>query len=332
MKSIVQAVLVLLLISGCSGVEEPQVQGPDGEETQLDFTELSEFPSHGRTGAFSFTMANKIYVGTGFGANATYYGDFWEYDLMSNTWTEKSPFPLGPYMAGVTFVHQGKGYVLAGGTLSCPDFNVACDHIYYTTVHAYDPSSNTWEKVGELPSFQGMNFGSVEIVGDKAILFWDMKTYEINLLDFQYSQKSNPPASIAFSADFRVGNKVYFTCPMDSGRGTKFIYSYDLSTDQWETLPDFPGIKRYNAVGFSLDGYGYILGGKESDLANEDRQFKEIWQFNPNDISWKKVTDYPGAAYTDQVLETVGNDIYMGFGDTRSYIKFEKDWWKLEIK
>lgn len=322
-------IIVGILIS-CTVTEVPQPQIPVQEENIFDLTELGEFPSQGRTDAFSFTLENKIYIGTGFGSNATYYSDLWEYDLKSNIWTEKSPFPLGPYIGGVTFVYQGRGYVLAGGTLKC-EIGLPCDHIYYTALHSYDGISNTWEKVADFPTFQGMRFGTVEIVDDKAILFWDMKTFEIDLVNFQFRERSNPPTSLTRSADFRIGNKVYFACMMDSGKGTKSVFSYDLTSDQWQVLPEFPGIKRYEATGFSFSGYGYILGGKESDFAGEDQQFKEIWQFNPVDNSWKKVGEYPGAAFTGQVLEIVGSDVYVGFGDTRSYITFEKDWWKLKI-
>lgn len=339
MKSIVRTILVLLLLSGCSTVEEPQTQGPDDEVTELVITRLSEFPSHGRTWPLSFAIADKIYIGTGFGFNATYYEDLWEYDTKSDTWTEKSAFPIGPYMPGVSFVYKGKGYVIAGGKLSCPGFGVPCDHIYYTAVHAYDPSSDTWEKVADLPFLQDMKIGAVEVVGDKAFLFWDMKTYEINMLDFQVTEKSNPPTTLAFSAEFRIGNKAYFACPMNSGKGTKLLYSYDLSTDQWETLADFPEIKRYEAKGFSLNGYGYIVGGIETSFYDEEsdwneplKHFKEVWQFNPNDNSWKLISEYSDGAHIGHIVETVGNNIYMGFGDGNSPINFEKGWWKLEIK
>ncbi|WP_192346247.1 kelch repeat-containing protein [Algoriphagus sp. Y33] len=329
MKSITIIILFLCMVSGCSSSEEPQVTDPD--EVQLEFSNIGEFPSSGRTGAFSFTIGNKIYVGTGYGSNATYYGDFWEYDINSATWKEKASFPLGPFIGGEVLVYNEKGYVFVGGTLSCPELNVACDHIEYTAVHAYDPVSDSWEKVADLPAFRGMNYGDIEVNGDKAILFWGRKTYEISLIDFQFIQKTSAPASIVYSANFRVGNKVYFTCRMDSGKGTKSNYSYDLVTDQWEVLPDFPGIKRYDATGFAQNGFGYILGGKESDYQGEEEQFKEIWQFNPAEESWKMVGEYPGNAYTGQVLEIVGNDIFIGFGDTRSYITFEKDWWRLKI-
>lgn len=320
--------LIFGMFFGCTATEEPLPQDIVQEENVFDIAELGGFPAEGRTGAFSFTLDNKIYVGTGFGSNSTYFSDFWEYDLNSKIWTEKSPFPLGPYLAGVPFVYQGKGYVLAGGVLQC-ELDLPCEHIYYTALHTYDPISNTWQKAADLPNFKGMNVGSLEIVNDKVILFWDMKTFEIDLINYLVTEKSNPPASLTYSADFKIGNKVYFTCMAVSGKGSKSTFSYDLTSDQWETLPDFPGIKRYDAIGFSLNGYGYVLGGKESDFSGEDMQFKEIWQFNPSDNSWKKVGDYPGVAYTGQVLETVGNEVYVGFGDTRSYITFEKDWWKL---
>lgn len=331
MKRYIAVVLILGMLLGCTGTEEPQLQNPDGEEAILDFSKAGEFPIQGRTGAFSFTIADKIYMGTGFGSNATYYGDFWEYNPNTDIWAEKAPFPLGPFIGGEVMAYKGKGYVFAGGVLNC-QLNSPCDHIYYSAVHAYDPVSDTWEKVAELPNLKGMDYGTIKVEGDRAFLFLDMRTYEINLADFQYIQKSGPQAPIVFSANFRIGSKVYFVCPMDNGLGTKSVYSYDLLTDHWETLADFPGIKRYSAVGFSHDGFGYILGGKESDYSGEDRQFKEIWQFNPADKSWKEVGEYPGNAFTGQVLEVLGNDIFVGFGDTRSYITFEKDWWKWNIK
>ena len=98
------------------------------------------------------------------------------------------------------------------------------------------------------------------------------------MVDFQFIQKTSSPETIGYSANFKIGNKIYFTCGIEfkSGKGGKSIYSYDLGLNKWELLPDFPGMGRLDATGFTQNGYGYILGGKESDYQGEDEQFKEI--------------------------------------------------------
>lgn len=335
MKSIFKSIVLVFLFLGCTESDPPNTPTPPIEDIQLEFTKIGEFPASGRSGAFSFTIGNKIYIGTGFGSNASgqaYLGDFWEYDIISKSWTEKASFPLGPFIGGDAVVYNGKGYVFFGGTLNCPELYVPCEHISYTAVHAYDPTSDTWEKVADLSGYPTVSSGFATLEGDQALFVWDKKTIEINMLDFQFVQKPEPPASITSSAQFRIGNKVYFACGLESGKGTKATYSYDVTSGLWEKLSDFPGIKRYGSVGFSFGGFGYIVGGKESDFFGEDQQFKEIWQFNPSDKSWKKMTDYPGLAFTGKVLEVVGNDVFLGFGGNRNSITFEKDWWMLKLK
>ncbi|MDX5477627.1 MAG: N-acetylneuraminic acid mutarotase [Cyclobacteriaceae bacterium] len=322
-------------MASCSTIEEPQNTGPNDpqneQKEEFSTTKIKDFPFEGRTGAFSFTLGGKIYMGTGFGSNSTYFGDFWEYNPNTDSWTEKASFPIGPFIGGNTFVYQGKGYVIAGTTLKC-QLNTPCTYTYHSAIHAYDPITNSWEKIGELPQFKGNNSGpSITVEGNKAILFWDYQSFEIDLQDYQITQKSNAPGSLIYSASFKIGNKIYVSCPMISGKGTKAVFSYDISTGNWETLPDFPGIKRYLAQGFSYNGHGYLIGGKESDVYGEDKQFKEIWRFDPANQSWKMIGTYPGAAYTGQVLQVIGSDVFVGFGDTRSFVSFEKDWWKLKF-
>lgn len=335
MKSIFKLISIAFLLASCSSIEDPQIESPDENQNEQkgEFStfKIKDFPSEGRTGAFSFTIGGKIYIGTGFGSNSTYFGDFWEYDPVSDSWIEKASFPIDSFIGGNSFVYQNKGYVIAGTTLNC-QLNTPCTYTYHSAIHAYDPVTDKWKKVGELPQFNGRALGPpVMVEGNKAILFWDYQSFEIDLQNYQITPKSNAPGTMVYSANFKIGNKIYVSCPMNSGKGTKSVFSYDISTGNWEILPDFPGIKRYLAQGFSYNGFGYLIGGKESDIYGEDKQFKEVWRFNPADQSWKMIGIYPGAAYTGQVLQVIEGDVFVGLGDSRSYISFEKDWWKLKF-
>src|ERR1700741_4116936 len=55
------------------------------------WTQKADFGGTARTGAVSFSIGNKGYVGTG-GHDAISYKDFWEYNPLLNSWTQKADF------------------------------------------------------------------------------------------------------------------------------------------------------------------------------------------------------------------------------------------------
>ncbi|MFK7948434.1 MAG: hypothetical protein AB8G11_12660 [Saprospiraceae bacterium] len=95
-------------------------------------------PNPSRVGAFGFSINNKGYIGTGYNSNLSptnYYEDFWEYDISSNTWTQKADFGGQNWVNATAFSINGKGYVGTGdedGNHFQKDF------------WEYDPSTNTW--------------------------------------------------------------------------------------------------------------------------------------------------------------------------------------------
>ena len=74
----------------------------------------------------------KGYLGTGCGADST-LKDFWEYDPLTDLWTQKSDFGGAARMQAVGFRIGNKGYIGTGQPLS-KDF------------WEYDPSNDTWKR------------------------------------------------------------------------------------------------------------------------------------------------------------------------------------------
>lgn len=335
-----------LVFSNCTEPESPAKDNLDednvstekpNEEKSLEFSfsKLSEMPTSGRKWAFSFKIDHKIYVGTGFGTDDSgqkYLDDFWEYDTENDIWTEKASFPLGTFSEGEAVGFNGKGYVFFGKKAVCETINVPCDHIEFSAVHAYDPNSDTWELVADFSGQPGLRGGHATLLKDKVFFVKDFSAYEISLMDFTLKQLSNPPDFITGASSFLIDEKIFFMMGMSDGNGIKACYSYNTLTDQWQTLSDFPESGRFGGVGFSKDGMGYIIGGKQGDFSGQNEQFKDVWQFNPSKSEWKKVAEYPGAAYSWKVLQIVDNEVYVGLGDKRNFLTFEKDWWKLSIK
>lgn len=96
------------------------------------WTQKANFGGTGRRYASAFTIGAKAYVGTGQGA--TGHGNtFYEYDYLSDTWTQKAGYPAGVSTA-VGYSINGKGYILTGynGTT------------YQQTAFEYNPIANSW--------------------------------------------------------------------------------------------------------------------------------------------------------------------------------------------
>ncbi len=107
------------------------------------WTQKASLPSSARTNAVGFTIGNKAYVGLGIVCTITQIGqvcgkmnDFWEYNPISDTWTQKANFPGNPREYSIGVGLNGKGYVGLGvDSTSTPDF---------TDFYEYNPITNTW--------------------------------------------------------------------------------------------------------------------------------------------------------------------------------------------
>jgi N-acetylneuraminic acid mutarotase len=62
------------------------------------WTKKADFGGGVRYAGVGFSIGNKAYIGTGSGVegnNAAIKNDFWEYDPVSNTWSQKANFAGG---------------------------------------------------------------------------------------------------------------------------------------------------------------------------------------------------------------------------------------------
>lgn len=101
-----------------------------------------------------------------------------------------------------------------------------------------------------------------------------------------------PGTARTHAASFVIGNKGYL------GTGTSSaicacqisdFWSYDTQSNTWERKADFPGLKRYYALGFSVGGKGYIVGGQTQTAGTSG----ELWEYNAALNQWTRKND-PG--------------------------------------
>lgn len=128
------------------------------------WTQLSDFPAGNRAAACGFSISNKGYIVGGSyskNAGATRYGyfkDTWEYNPITDTWTQKANFGGGEYSELYGTSALGKGYIGLGQTLD-PLAGVSSGQSKLANdLWEYNPLTNIWNKVSSFAS-QGSLIG-----------------------------------------------------------------------------------------------------------------------------------------------------------------------------
>lgn len=80
----------------------------------------------------------------------------------------------------------------------------------------------------------------------------------------------------------------------------------------WEPVSSLPGgasDARHHPVTFSVDGYGYLLGGTANGTASN-----QFMRYEPVTDSWESLPDFPGTARSFSYGTARGSKAYVGFG------------------
>jgi len=251
-----------------------------------------------RTGAVGFSIGNKGYIGTGCtelnSSVTTYVKDFWEYDPVADTWTQKADFGGGFTNAAAGFSIGNKGYVGTGSHITYTDGNVVQTGI--KEFWQYDPATDTWT--------QKADFGGSErelakgfSIGDKGYIGWGQNSGYSSLKDFweynpatdTWTRKADTDVALNAPSAFSIGNKGYVgTGGTDGNSETINFWEYDPASDIWTKKADVGGEARGGAVGFAIGNKGYIGTGlliQETNGQVTLTLLKDFWEYDSNSIT-----------------------------------------------
>jgi hypothetical protein len=108
------------------------------------WVEKAVFPGQARYGATGFVIGDSVlYIGTGtYGNSFDYLYDFWMYNPITNSWTQKSNFSGFNRQSAASFAIKGFGFLGSGFS----DTFTAKQDFW-----KYNPVSDTWSAVHNLP-------------------------------------------------------------------------------------------------------------------------------------------------------------------------------------
>jgi len=318
LKLIPGLLAIVIGVSSCSSDDD----GSDG-----NWVEKSIFDGTARSSAVSFTIGDKGYVGTGYNGD-DYLKDFWVYDINGNFWTQVADFPGIERSAAAAFTNNNIGYVGTGfdGDDELADF------------YSYNPETNTWSQIADLAIE-----GSTEDLSRRgAVAFTTINggylgtgyDGENDKKDFyEYSIESDSwEVKPGFGGEkrteattFTINDIVYLATGTSNGEFKNDLWAFDINTELWSTLNDLDDdddgddeILRSNAVGFNLNGRGYITSGITSSDVSDT-----IWEYDPLDDSWDEINELEGQPRQDAISISNGLRAYVGLGRFGSSLYYD---------
>lgn len=148
------------------------------------------------------------------------------------------------------------------------------------------------------------------------------------------------------AVSFVIGDKAYIGLGYNSEDDNRFndeylldFWMYDSASDTWHAIADFPGKGRTAAVGFSVNGKGYVATGYDG---NSETKLKDVWEYDPTTNKWTQKDDFAGGGRYKSVGFAIGNYGYVGTGygegavDKNDFYRFDptaaagKQWTKIQ--
>lgn len=225
------------------------------------WTRMMDFPGRARILPATFVIGNYAYVVTGSEVNFGYalLTECWQYNAVTNQWTQKANFPGISRYADVGFAIGGKGFVGTG-------YDTINSSRLLRDMWEYDTTTNTWTQKND---FGGdvRYVASAFSVGSKGYVCFGLDSiagnfqsindmWEYDIGSDSWTQKSSSPFdSIGFASGFIIGSDIYIGTGQNyyTAKITNDFWRYNTLTDTWTEQTRFPGASR--------GGGGNFFGG-----------------------------------------------------------------------
>lgn len=304
-------------------------------------------------GAISFTYKNEIYVGL---VNNQYgiAKEIYKYNPNSDSWAKSTDYPGTPVSNAVAFViknvrvnvgvYKDYAYIGTGFTVDGTDTTVTNEF------WRWNLTDDSWQRLKDNSQYPG--FGRQEAVafsldgkgyvglgtGTQDGILDDVYQLDPTLTDSNHPQGTwrqmtkFRPGPRTKTAGFKIGNQYYICGGKDNeGQLRNDLWMFRQTTDgkgAWIQRKSFPSTPRADAVGFTIEEFGYVGTGQDADSICSD-----FWRYNPFIDDWEQRAFYGGGARKNAIGEGIKygeNDFrgYLGLGLGQTDVDYFEDLWQ----
>jgi len=323
------AAVATIVLGGFCGSKDGDPAIPDDSQTS-DWQQVAAYGGPALSFSAAFTLGNRAFVGTGYDPTTA----FWQYDPDADAWTRKASFPGAARGAAVAFAIGDRGYVGTGygnGDVRFSDF------------WEYDPGADRWTQRALLPAAV-RDHAAAFVIGQRAYVVGGMtcqgencsslrEVWEYEPAADRWTRKADIPEEITTPACFVLNGTGYVATghagPLASSAVSTRLWAYDPQADTWTRRADLPAAGRYRAVGFSLDGKGYLGTGIQSASPGRAVVLRDMWEYDPSTNAWTRLSDFSGPARGAAVSFVLGTRVFIGTG-SGSAMESMRDFWRME--
>ncbi|MDO3627465.1 kelch repeat-containing protein [Mucilaginibacter sp. BT774] len=249
---------------------------------------------------------------TGNGLQTMAYGNYTVYRYL----TPRSDFP-GPARFGATAVTiNGNIYFGLGKSKTT---NLGLDDWW-----KYDPNADKWTQIANCPmaTFIASSFsiGSKVYVGVSAGLMYYNAFFCYDTVTDTWKPVASFPGKYAlFPMSFSSGQYGYLVggtqvSSGSNGGNTNDVWRYDPASDSWQQLAPFPGLARDEAIVFTLNNKGYVIGGGAANGGSNPYQ-ADAWSFDFATETWRQLAAPPqNVPRSEGFAFSLQNKAYVGGG------------------
>ena len=218
-------------------------------------------------------------------------------------------FPGTKREGAVSFVLRGKGYVGSGAATT--------QHL--TDLWEYDFTTTTWTQRAEIPSLHTRGFSFV--LDGKAYVgsgFIDPSLWQYDPTTDTWVEKAAIDSEAERPVSLVINGRVFVGTGQDGLKGVSSFREYLPDTDEWVARASVPGGGRRYAVGFALDGKGYVGLGMDDD----NQTLTDMYEYDPTTDTWTQKADFANAGLYGAEAFVIDGKAYVGLGnDGQGFIK-----------
>jgi N-acetylneuraminic acid mutarotase len=244
-------------------------------------------------------------------------------------WSQSASFPepRAGYAAGVL---DGK-LVIAGGTYWEGAPGNWTKKRFSASTHAFDPDSQRWEKLPDLPVPLG--YPASAVVGNRLFVLGGYTGSAVNHQIFTlqnirgryaWSVFGNLNVDRVFASAVSVGKSIYLVggttafealdaagtcCTTQTATSSFMLFNVSHPAAGWQQLPPYPGGARWSPAVVINGGSICLFGGSfQADPTARTRTFDEVLKYDIPLAKWNVMPPLPKAIADQQPLTALGID------------------------
>lgn len=278
---------------------------------------ITDFPTP-LSNTSGIEVNGKAYVIGGFNLNES--GIVYEYDPVTNVYTQKSSMPTARY-DNCLVSYNSKIYSIGGHTYGSP-------YQKFGYIEEFTPSTNLWRDYSHFPQMTPREDADAICTEDGKVYVFGgaeegnsyskrVEMLDLNNLASGWVQKSDMPHGRNAHGVEIIDNKAYVIGGFETGGAiTNKVDIYDIATDTWVSGQEMPTPRRHAGI-TKLNNKILVVGGYNTSIP-DNTSLKSVEIFNPKSASglqWTSLSPIGTSTGKDRfAIATVANKVYIFAG------------------